>query len=289
MKGFWIILCLIFGALSAKSQSVRLLNSSSSNVKVSFASVAYYNDSLLIGGTYANEDGIANFILPENCNKIKISCIGYDDTIIKRANLQDTIFLFEEMSLLDEVVVLSNNSQEPFRHLGFKKAKRHNSVISSAKKGGQVVTRIDNPFLEEKKIKAIEFWINKKKTANSGFLKIVFFEIDSLKPGKQIGFELVLSNSELEKKMFINVENHNISLPKEGLFMGIEWMSCLEMERSKDFAVCINKVIGNFEENESIKNQVFVRDKFEQTNWIDLNAFAPFGSFLPAFGLYVYE
>ncbi len=281
--GFYILV-----AIGSKAQTIQLLSFSGNNLPVAFASILFYNDTLLLGGTYADENGIANLILPLRSTKIEISCIGFRDTIIKASNLNDTFYLYEEIALLNEIVVYSDTNQSQIKHLGFTKAKRQTTVISSPRKGTQVVTRIDNPYQADKKIKAIEFWI-KKNNPDGGFLKLVFFEIDSFMPGKQIGFELIFSNSEQENTMLINVEDHNISLPKEGFFMGIEWMSCMQKESTHDNVECINKIIGNFKEDEIIKNQVYVRDKFEHTNWIDLNAFAPYGSFLPAFGIYVYE
>ncbi len=273
----------------SEAQNIQLLSSSNKNVPVAFASISYYNDTLLLGGAYADENGVASLRFPKNCRKVKIASIGFRDTIIKIANLQDTIFLLEELSLLNEVVVLSDNSQVPIAQLGFKKARRQTSTIGSPIKGSQVVTRIDNPFQVDKKIQAIEFWMDKKKSVNRGFLKVVFFEIDGLKPGKQIDIEIILSNDELEKRMIINIDDKDFSIPKEGFFVGIEWMSCIQNEKSKDDLECVNRITGNFKDNEIILNQVFVRDKFEQNNWTDLNEFAPFGSYLLAFSVYVYE
>lgn len=80
------------------------------NEPVMFANVILLNDSVFINGTVSDETGGFSIENDSKANRIKISCIGYEDYIYPIDNREDigNIILHESYTMLNEVVVNAN-------------------------------------------------------------------------------------------------------------------------------------------------------------------------------------
>ncbi len=286
------IILFAFLALNTKAQNIQLLSYSDKNTPVAFASLTFYNDTLLLGGTYADENGLINCILPENCSIVKISRIGFRDSIIETINLQDTIFLLEELSLLNEVVVLPDTNRLT-QFIGFKKERNSQSYI--AFEGAQFITKIENAFNEERQVKSFVFYVRKSKTRKNAKAKVIFFENENGKPGKQLAIEKVISIENYSKgKIEVDFKETNLMLPKEGFYAGVEWIGCLDEQENEvksinaedcQLALIVNDIIGQRILMQSYQRNIFLHSDFYDINKNILDDL----SMIPAFGLFLYQ
>ena len=171
MKALLIfIISLVFTNL-AIAQVVEILNQETSET-IAYANIIYLQKGQIQGGTYSNENGQATIVFTAEVDSVEISCLGFETKKITAKNLPKTIFLESSIELLDEVAVYSN-ADAPLLFLGFDKELGAQST--TAFKGFQIITFIENSFQEEKRIKSFQFQIKKGRTDNDAKLKVILF------------------------------------------------------------------------------------------------------------------
>jgi hypothetical protein len=177
-------------------------------------------------GTITQENG--DFLLKNiNINdSIKISNIAYIPLIIaiKNINNNDTIILRDSIKRLEGVIVKNFNQFKKNEIIGITNNKNNGEF--SLIPGNQLSIYINNPNKREAWIKEVNFRIKKfGKCKNSIRIRFIKPDTLTLSPTYDILDENVtIPSNELKKSNNINLSIYKIVLPKEGVFVVLEWI-----------------------------------------------------------------
>ncbi len=258
-----------------------------------YAHVIFLKEGKFIGGVYSDENGVANIKNTKNADSVAISCIGYTTKKIAINQMDSIIFMVEKVNLLQEITVnMLNDFSAHVVFLGLQKENPNQSF--RAQRGNQIVTFIENPFAKNKEVKSIIFPIKKIKTDKSARLKIIFFENQNKYPGQQMDVEIIIDLKSIKgREVVVNLDSVMLILPPQGLFVGIEWMGCIESSKQQGnidtIKGCDLAILSNIIDT-VVLNQSFIRYIFNSEQWFDINkGMSSSDSFLPIFGLTVVE
>lgn len=269
-----ILLFVVFFLISfcGNSQKIIVLDAKA-KTPIPFTNYNLYLDDTLVKGGYCSEEGKIYIPVGIGYNKIKLTCIGYENFEISKNNIiNDTLLLTPTVYLLKEVVVKTNKKDE-FVSLGYIKSKR--KTLLSAIKGMKICTFIANPFHETKLIHSFLFKIRNSNSTKLGF-KLHLFEKDSLvnAPGKELlKHDIIVildrkSNNDVEH----DVSQYNIDFPAQGAFVGIEWFGGVN-EENNNFND-IDGQNGYIEINDDDKEfNTFQQDVFSFYPWKNMEKF----------------
>ncbi|HXR84968.1 MAG TPA: carboxypeptidase-like regulatory domain-containing protein [Hanamia sp.] len=181
-----------------------------------------------------------------NLNKndsLKISNIACYSKLIPVEVLEknDTIFLEENIKTLDEVLLTNFESLKIEEDLGFINFK--NNASFDLKPGGQIAVFIENKKRRKGWIKEVSF---KAKTGGKCKcdirLRLIQPDFSGTKPGLDLLTENVIINSnDLKRTNRINLSSYKILMPKNGVFVGLEWLSSDEKCDKNEFT----NILGN--------------------------------------------
>ena len=177
-------------------------------------------------GTVTDENGgfdLSN-ILP--MDSIKISNIAYYSKVVAIKDLKnnDTIFLTENIREMGNVVIRDiKNYQKEFT-LGMNGYPNNGSFRLAS--GNQIATYIANDQDKEGWIKGVFFKVKDiGKCKNSIRLRLLQLDTIALKPSKDLLDQNILIKSFYLKKFnYIDLSSNKIFMPKEGLFILLEWV-----------------------------------------------------------------
>jgi hypothetical protein len=177
-------------------------------------------------GTITNENGQFNLTIASPADSIKISNIAYYSKLVAISDLQnsDTIVLSENIKQLNEIVVSNLSNFKTETNLGF----YDNSANGSFKliPENQLALYIANRQAKEGWIKGVSFKVKDLgKCKNS--MRIRLLQMDSVKfmPSIDILDEnLIIKSADLKKLNYIDLSAYKIMLPKEGVFVVLEWL-----------------------------------------------------------------
>lgn len=159
--------------------------------------------------------------------KIHISCLNYNDTIVLANDLQHkTLFLKATHYELEEIVISKKNSREltidkyKRRHIKGTFNGLNNSPIIISKYFNYNETYKNTPYLKE----VIVYFGSMISRRKSKF-RIRIFKVD-LKTGNPskdfIKDEIIVHSSKIDGKVRVDVSKFDIEFPKEGFFVGLE-------------------------------------------------------------------
>jgi hypothetical protein len=239
-KYILIIFVLCFGAKNTHSQKITVngkLADKKNNSAAAYATIAVKDRS---HGTYSNIDG--SFSL-DNCKPddiIQIRHINYEafsfriDTFTNNSIIQ----LSSKDYKIEEIVVIPGKTK--IKKIGYTRGR---SVYSS-KLGGQFAMLLKNDKHPEAHIAEITFEI-KRRTTHRNAVKIHLYENNKGRPGNDIILKnnIIIIDKIIQDKIIYKPEE-KIAFPKEGLFIGYEWLghidnqgNLLKIEKtSKDYA-----------------------------------------------------
>lgn len=234
MKNRILVITILFLVLQLKAQdkSYHLIDSITKDV-VPYASVSIPEKST---GTYSSIHG--NFEIQSMDSLIKIYCLGYKTETINLNQLSnDTILLQPTTYNLNEIVIKPPEKKEKIE-IGYFKNK-HN-IGKTNYPGGKLVVFIPNttnfePYIEDVII-GMKTKISKLITWKVGFtgiykVNIYAINIDSLLPDSSLLKEnLIFTTDNLQEKTTINISKHGIKFPKNGIFIGVEWVGIQNSE-----------------------------------------------------------
>lgn len=262
--------------------------------KIEYATILFYNNDKFINGNYSDENG--SFIIPKNTNKIIISCIGYNKIDIDDIFQIDTFELEKSSILLDEIIL--TNTKHKIGNINNKKS---NNVGFA--KGIEIGSFIKNNFDNEGKIKSIQFKISKLKESIKYRIHFYSVEDNSIIPK----YELTKNNTiyELEKGtkglIDINIENENIIIPKNGIYITLECLSGKSSPRNK-YILSKKESVFNIDAHNSSSFDYVIKNTIQGVGWINYNEWLPknykatFGKdydlnllYVPSFGLELIE
>ncbi len=285
-KRFALFLCCYFFLNLLFGQKV-YLQSSSDHSSIKYANVYWFLNNQLLGGTYSNNQGLFEITDKSVMDSLVVSAIGFQTIHLLPASIPDTLFMEEKSELLEEVEITPAN-QRSVSFLGYPKER---ALPSTASEGFQIVVLIDNPYPTEKMIRSFHFRFNRLLTDRDAVCKLVFFKNKQGRPEQRPFKELLINIRDLKsRKAEIDLDSLHIVLPKEGLFVGIEWMGCVDSEDPKE--KCESAIMVNSYPDQHLLNQCFIRNIHSHLIWIDHNdkdfEERPWST-IPAFGITVYQ
>lgn len=219
MKNYlFLLLLLVFN--NVKSQNIVVIDSTSRK-PIPFVNIQFSKNS----GTYTNENGI--FEINKNIkDTLRFSHISYNPYIIKASEIKDTIILSPNAILLKEVRI--TNGKKITKYLDFPKKNSSFSsfpVISKSEIVTLIIPNIENinsiisklDFKFEKK--KLEEYKNNLKTA---FRINIYSSKNEKIKNKIYSSDVFIIDATKKEKIELNIDNENIELSKNGLFIGIE-------------------------------------------------------------------
>lgn len=261
------IYLLFFVNLFCFSQGTLEIKSSADSTSIPFVTITYIKNDSIVGGTYTNEKGIASLDFKKNFDKINISHLSYYSKIIDiRSNVSSVIHLEEKIQELSEVII-SNKTSKP-TWIGAELSKKN--AFISAYRGFEISTLITgNESLSDRKITKLKFEIKRRKELYAAILKIHFYDTSTNVPGRLINDTqdiTVIIEAKTKGTITVDLEQYSIYLPKEGVFVGIEWLGLvdtdhhlIENDTYNDCSLGYNRVEKS--------NLTFSRNKFLNTTW----------------------
>ena len=269
---FLILLFYFLMSLKCMTQNLLVINSNTKQT-ISFVNFSLYDNNQFLYGGYSSEQGQIQFKSDVLFNKIKLSCIGYENLeVFKNQISNDTLLLTPTVYPLNEVVI-KTNKKEDFISLGYAKSKR--KVEYTTIKGMKICTFIHNPLNEKKQIRSFLFKIHNYNNTKLGF-KLHLFEKDTISnlPGKELLEQdiIVILEGKSRKLIEHDVNVYNIEFPAEGAFVGIEWFGVLNEENNTFRGVDTQN--GYIEINDtSEKFDTFKQDVFSFYPWKNMENF----------------
>jgi hypothetical protein len=209
-----LILLFLF-TISATAQIKGVVRDSITKEPIAYVALVY--EKTLIG-TNTNEKG--EFELPKNNAKTIISCLGYQSDTLQLSD-NNEIFLTPKTHEIEEVV-LRNRKNTSQIIVG----EYHDSEIGFSNGGAsQIWAKFIKNYEEINKhpfINKIQF-TSKSKVKNAK-VKLRFFSVNNLGNADSdlIFDEIIVTVKKGTHKNNVNLENYNITIPKEGIFIGFE-------------------------------------------------------------------
>lgn len=200
--------------VSAQEKEIIILNSEN-NKPISYANIKFLKSKK---GTFSDDKGI--FLINNNAiDSLLISVLGFEDKILSVSKIKDTIFLNPKTITLREIT-LSNKKTE----YGY--FKKNGKFIRSALNRVLVAMYIPNENKKNEYITHLHYRI-KKFGDELSTVRPHLLEVNKLtkNPGKEILNEnIVVKINEKNKILSIDITDKNISFPKEGIFVALEWV-----------------------------------------------------------------
>ncbi|MEM9680544.1 MAG: hypothetical protein AAF901_09495 [Bacteroidota bacterium] len=231
------ILILLIGFLLSNGVSAQIkVKDSTSGVAVSYAAISFGNGN----GIFADDEGtfIFNKKLYPDIDSIFISALGYKDLNISTQNLPEELLLAQEINELDEVVIGVINKKRKHQKVTLKPYldddyyKCWLPTIES-----EIAVFFPNSDTKAKQVTGVKFPIaleskdwKKRKRANSDkksfstLFKVQFYSNDGGYPGTVLTYETIVFRATEKDGDYhlLNVEDQNIYIPEEGLFVSIQ-------------------------------------------------------------------
>jgi hypothetical protein len=238
--------------------------------------------------------------------------MGYETVKINKNDLKPVIYLEESPLPLHEIVLTSSKiKKKKTTKLGYPiKSKSH---FYSVAHGLEVVTLFKPTTQDQRKVSAFLVYLEcfeVEDNAPSSVFRIVFYENVANKPDKQIHIkdgkqQVFIINPRQYGKIKLNIDHLNIALPKEGLFVGIEYMGFMEanskdIQQKIEFNNHVHKRPSVSFLKQKTEAKTYTRTNFKKKGkaWFDTNAFLlkMFSDvslkenecFVPAFAIEVY-
>lgn len=221
----------------AHSQNITILDRNT-NQPIPFVTVILINNGTEGSGVYADENGV--LFLPENAiyDSLKFLSLSYEDAIIAKRELKNTIYMVGKPILLNEVTINFTRKLKDTL-IGEYNVKRYKKMPLAIQ--NQMAVFFENPFRNEVPLKELRLKAHmvKYKTA----IRIHFFcrydyvqklyitgdpdkkfvPHDSFIPGDEItNRDIITYIIPGDKELNINLLDYNIILPYDGIFAGIE-------------------------------------------------------------------
>ncbi len=214
MKNY--ILLFLF-TISASAQIKGVVRDSITKEPIAYAALVYENTEI---GTNANEKGEFELTKLENNFIINVSCLGYKTKSLQISNSND-IYLSPKQEVIQEVIISNRKNTSEIIVGNYKNLK----TSFSNGGGSQIWAKFIKPTEEIKThpfIKTIQFTTTSDVKAAK--LKLRFLSSNSEgKPLDDIVFdEIIVTVKKGTHKNIVNLENYNITIPKEGIFIGFE-------------------------------------------------------------------
>jgi len=199
-------------------------------------------------GTVTDEKGYFTLMIDKS-DTLKISHISSFPKIIPVSRvIGDTITLSLNLINLDEVVVYSKKAILHESQLGYYNLGRNGQFI--LRPGSQLATYIVNPYKKQVSIKNVSFQISEKGRCDCSIrIRLLDVNNDNRSPGIDIlEKNIIVQNRKLKKFNSINISEHNVKMPVEGVFVVIEWVSNVTKCENNSYPI----ITGNLKTKENV-------------------------------------
>ncbi len=272
----YLFIYLFINSLSVFAQEIQVL-SEQTKQPLSFSKIRYVSKNSLYrgGGVYTNIIGKADINIDSDIDSLEIT---NEENLLKipSKNLPQKIYLNEYINsdiffltkdtfnllkkninfsqdsttYLKEIII--TNKKIPTKYLGYFLEKTRNGHVFFS--GGEITTLIKNPYNIDKNIKTICFIVYTYKQNLDAYFKINLYKNENDKPQKlhtKNNDNIFILKKNKSKKIKIDIQNLEIKLPKEGLFIGLEFMGLIDEKTNKiipknimDGEKHVNNIIG---------------------------------------------
>jgi hypothetical protein len=212
-------LILFLTQLFGFSQDIKVIDSTT-KLPIQYATIKVLKEGVPKIGIYTDENGSFNLTAANYNEHLIVSCVGYETKTVTLTKNETSIELEKEINNLKEVIILNNKKPIQIGYIDEKKCKDKVGVSA----GLEVAVFIANNFDYEVQINTVQFKIKKSKERAAYRLHLYTLTENGLSPNE----DLILENSiyyiepKTEGLIEINVSNLNLTLPKNGVFVGIE-------------------------------------------------------------------
>ena len=251
-----LIFLMVFSFFSCFSQDKYVLHDSISKQPISYANIVLFSKGKIVGGTYTDNQGLLS--ISEVVDSIRISSLGYKNKSFDRRELTNILFLTPIVYNLDEVVV-TNKAIECKKsiNIGYHKQKKNISI--HLLKNSELTTLITNNFNKEFIVKTIYFEL-KNNSEKKLPIRLKIYS-NHYRPNKLLfSKDIEVPFSDKKNKYKLNISKENIKFPKEGLFIGFEYL-----QHNNNDKVYISAT------NKTKDDNTFIKDKFWKINWYSFN------------------
>lgn len=267
MKNILSVLFITLGCFKSLSQKIVVVDSLTKN-PVPFVAIKFNEN-----GFYTSQKGDFNLNQIDS-DFFEISLLGYKKAKLKTENVKDTIFLTEEINLLDEVVL--SNKKAFTKELKLSKSpKKFGSWVLQPKT--EILTsiypteEIKNFYIEKINVEFAKVK-EKKELKNSNikaYVRLNLYEIENNKPSNSIySSEPIDVNSFEKDNITFDISNNFISIKKEGVFIGLELIGYYTDEKIYTDSNPIVRPLLSEKGNNSYKSETFIRYIFKNKNHI---------------------
>mgnify|MGYP001085915671 CR=1 FL=1 len=283
---FYLLLVLTALCASLRAQSLVILDKANRQPVV-YAHLVYLNQGKQVGGLYTNTAGKATLSDVSDADSIRISCLGYTTKVLPLQKVRDTVYLAPEAYALAEVKLYPKGEQKTL-YLGISREERSQPYTTYS--GFKWVVHVTNSAKENKLIKQFYFEITERQSEGDYRAKVIFYQNDNGKPGKPINYEKqIVVNSSTEREVLVDVSDGYLTLPPNGLFVGLEWEGCLSEKKFNAKCKLTVRSVG-ISEGEDCLKRAYIMQPYKDNRFFDSNQEKTGGYCrVPVFGLMVYE
>lgn len=261
------MLILSLTGLHIYSQQKQILDKDT-NEKIPYATLIFYQNNKVVSGLYSDENGFFDFDQNLIFNKLNISCIGYNTITIDNLN-SNFIYMSKKTVELEEVVITNDKKIK----LGFIEAEKTNDKVGVSI-GLEIAEFIKNDLNYPAKINSILFKVKKVKTKVSYRVHLYLPSKNGFYPTDDLITENIIQTIEPNAKglIEINLAMLGITLPKEGVFVGIEGLSGNNLD--KTFGGNKSNLL-QFEVTKSDEQIYFEKNTLKGVGWVNFNKWLP--------------
>ena len=256
VKKFLTIIYIFWVCFIASQQKIKVIDAEN-NQPIPYAKIIF------IGKDYSkNTEENGEFTLSESEEIDKIVCFGYEDFLVK--TYQNVYSLKPKYKEIDNVEISKPINANSFT-LGEIIKNSNHSFIASKNTWGVVDLFKNDENTSKTFIKKIKFLSKVVDIKNPAKINLVFYKNENGKPSNEIWKSFIISCEKGKKINEVSFEKNPILFPKEGVFIGFEWIMNEENSYTK-------KVTNNYpdgtkttEKNTYINPSIFCQDS-EQNN-----------------------
>ncbi|WP_034058520.1 peptidase associated/transthyretin-like domain-containing protein [Lacinutrix jangbogonensis] len=221
MKIVLTIIIIIFSCFRGISQNI-IVADSLTKKPLSFTVIKFNQN-----GFYTSQKGDFN-INKIDTDSFEVSMLGYKKAIIKTTTVKDTLFLSNEINLLDEVVVSNNKTISKNLKLlkspnifGSWVLQPKSEILAAIYPSNEIknyyIDKIHIGFAKVKEKKEL------KDSNIKAYVRLHIYELENNKPSNSIySSEPIDVNSFEKDEIVFDISNNLIKLEQNGIFVGLE-------------------------------------------------------------------
>ncbi len=208
---FIFLFCLIFG-----QEKIKIVDSENSQ-PISYAKIFFKGKDY-----YKNSEENGEFTLSENEEIDKIECFGYEDFLVK--TYQNVYSLKPKYKDIEGVEIIKQKNQNSFTLGKIIRSTNHSFLASKNTWSVVDLFKNDENTLQKTFIKKIKFLSKVVDIKTPAKINLVFYKNENGKPSNEIWKNFVVSCEKGKKINEVSFEKNPILFPKEGVFIGFEWI-----------------------------------------------------------------